>query len=268
MCSSLDYIFSVLIKIHENFFFLRSNFSYGRPCSVILKNRCPVCAKRGEAIVQMQQLGFFLKNNMVHVTAYTNYVYLSWHVYTRNFLGIATLGCWHKRIQRNIHVRRRDWRLLLFVECCSQVQYERYTFSKLDLGSSSFIISLVVCGIIVTALELASNCVLTSQTTPVYVYAYWLIYFYTNFTTVLWVTDCHLLANASEKLIDRLLVSRVNERTYQCTWKYIGKIHMTYYVSYITDYCTACRLTEAYLKRYCKPCWKVQNHLSDVKTGR
>lgn len=168
----------------------------------------------------------FFKNNMVHVTAYTNYVYLSWHVYTRNFLGIATLGCWHKRIQRNIHVRRRDWRLLLFVECCSQVQYERYTFSKLDLGSSSFIISLVVCGIIVTALELASNCVLTSQTTPVYVYAYWLIYFYTNFTTVLWVTDCHLLANASEKLIDRLLVSRVNERTYLCTWKYIGKIHI------------------------------------------
>eukprot|EP00102_Acyrthosiphon_pisum_P024754 XP_016661964.1 PREDICTED: uncharacterized protein LOC100568871 isoform X4 [Acyrthosiphon pisum] len=87
-----------------------------------------------------------------------------------------------------------------------QIQYEQYTIAKLDLGSSILIVLLIVVGAIVTTLELVANCALTSQVQPTYVYANWLIYFYTNLTTIQWVTDCHLLTIASEMLLDQLLV--------------------------------------------------------------
>ncbi|KAF0759510.1 Gustatory receptor, partial [Aphis craccivora] len=86
-----------------------------------------------------------------------------------------------------------------------QIQYEQYTVSELNLGSSILIVLLIVGGTIVTTLELVTNCVLTSQVKPTYVYANWLIYFYTNLTTIQWVTDCHLLTIASKKLLNRFL---------------------------------------------------------------
>ncbi|CAH1724520.1 unnamed protein product [Aphis gossypii] len=87
-----------------------------------------------------------------------------------------------------------------------QIQYEQYTVSELNLGSSILIVLLIVSGTIVTTLELVTNCVLTSQVKPTYVYANGLIYFYTNLTTIQWVTDCHLLTIASKKLLNQFLV--------------------------------------------------------------
>ncbi|CAH1724521.1 uncharacterized protein LOC114120706 [Aphis gossypii] len=86
-----------------------------------------------------------------------------------------------------------------------QIQYEQYTVSELNLGSSILIVLLIVSGTIVTTLELVTNCVLTSQVKPTYVYANGLIYFYTNLTTIQWVTDCHLLTIASKKLLNQFL---------------------------------------------------------------
>ncbi|XP_003246204.4 uncharacterized protein LOC100568871 isoform X1 [Acyrthosiphon pisum] len=94
-----------------------------------------------------------------------------------------------------------------------QIQYEQYTIAKLDLGSSILIVLLIVVGAIVTTLELVANCALTSQVQPTYVYANWLIYFYTNLTTIQWVTDCHLLTIASEMLLDQLLVQMTTVAT-------------------------------------------------------
>ncbi|KAL5243441.1 hypothetical protein ACI65C_010851 [Semiaphis heraclei] len=94
-----------------------------------------------------------------------------------------------------------------------QIQYEQYTASELNLSSSILIVLLIVGGAIVTTLELVANCVLTSQVQYTYAYANWLIYFYTNLTTIQWVMDCHLLTIASEMLLDQLLMQTTTAST-------------------------------------------------------
>ncbi|XP_025208148.1 uncharacterized protein LOC112603675 [Melanaphis sacchari] len=90
-----------------------------------------------------------------------------------------------------------------------QIQYEQYSVSELNLGSSILIVLLIVGGTIITTLELVANCVLTSQLNPTYIYANWLIYFYTNLTTIQWVTDCHLLTLVSKKLLNQFLARTI-----------------------------------------------------------
>ncbi|XP_026812596.1 uncharacterized protein LOC113553459 [Rhopalosiphum maidis] len=94
-----------------------------------------------------------------------------------------------------------------------QIQYEQYYVSELKLGSSILIVLLIVGCTVVTTLELVANCVLTSQVKPTYMYAHWLIYFYSNLTTIQWVTDCYLLAIASKKLLNQFLAQTITADT-------------------------------------------------------